>query len=67
MTASATERIKAAERTIIRILDRGEVVELDYDGAVCHHPGSLWWGTAVGFRAMQTAGVGALGKRALEP
>jgi hypothetical protein len=31
------------------------VLELDYDGAICQHPGSLWWGTAVGFRAMQAA------------
>src|SRR4051812_8567349 len=64
MTASATERIKAAEGTVIRVLDRGEVVELDYDGAICHHPGSLWWGTAVGFRAMQAAAL-ALSKGGL--
>jgi len=57
MTASVSERIKAAERTMIRILDQGEVLELDYDGAVCQHPGSLWWGTAVGFRAMQMAAL----------
>ena len=47
--------VKAAEGVTIRIKDQGEVVELDYDGAVCQHPGSLWWGTAVGFRAMQVA------------
>jgi hypothetical protein len=47
--------VKAAEGVTIRIKDRGEVLELDYDGAVCQHPGSLWWGTAVGFRAMQVA------------
>ena len=40
---------------MVRIKDQGEVLELDYDGAVCQHPGSLWWGTAVGFRAMQAA------------
>jgi len=57
MTASVSERIKAAERTMIRILDQGEVLELDYDGAVCQHPGSWWWGTAVGFRAMQMAAL----------
>ena len=49
------DSIKAAEGIKIRIKDQGEVVELDYDGAVCQHPGSLWWGTAVGFRAMQAA------------
>jgi hypothetical protein len=47
--------VKAAEGVTIRIKDRGQVLELDYDGAVCQHPGSLWWGTAVGFRAMQVA------------
>jgi len=47
--------IKAAEGVTIRIKDQGEVLKLDYDGAVCQHPGSLWWGTAVGFRAMQVA------------
>ena len=47
--------VKAAEGVTIRIKDQSEVVELDYDGAVCQHPGSLWWGTAVGFRAMQVA------------
>jgi hypothetical protein len=47
--------IKAAEGVTIRIKDNDEVLELDYDGAVCQHPGSLWWGTAVGFRAMQVA------------
>ena len=47
--------IMAAEGIKIRIKDQGEVLELDYDGAVCQHPGSLWWGTAVGFRAMQAA------------
>lgn len=48
-------KVKAAEGVTIRIKDQGEVLELDYDGAVCNHPGSLWWGTAVGFRAMQVA------------
>src|SRR5438034_5327321 len=47
--------IKAAEGVTIRIKDQGKVLELDYDGAICQHPGSLWWGTAVGFRAMQAA------------
>ena len=52
---STNNGIKAAEGVTIRIKDKGEVLELDYDGAVCAHPGSLWWGTAVGFRAMQVA------------
>lgn len=52
---SDNNEIKAAEGVTIRIKDKDEVLELDYDGAVCNHPGSLWWGTAVGFRAMQVA------------
>ncbi len=52
---SGNNEIKAAEGVTIRIKDKEEVLELDYDGAVCQHPGSLWWGTAVGFRAMQAA------------
>ena len=30
--------IKAAEGVTIRIKDKGEVLELDYDGAICQHP-----------------------------
>ena len=52
---SDNNEVKAAEGVTIRIKDKGEVLELDYDGAICQHPGSLWWGTAVGFRAMQVA------------
>ncbi len=52
---SSNNEVKAAEGVMIRIKDKDEVLELDYDGAVCQHPGSLWWGTAVGFRAMQVA------------
>jgi len=51
----SSNEIKAAEGVTIRIKDQGKVLELDYDGAICSHPGSLWWGTAVGFRAMQVA------------
>lgn len=64
MSNSVSERIKAAEGIMIRIMDRGELLELDYDGAMCQHPGSLWFGTAVGFRAMQVAAL-ALSENAL--
>ena len=47
--------VKAVEGVSVRIADRGQVLTLDYDGAVCRHTDSLWWGTAVGFRAMQVA------------
>jgi hypothetical protein len=43
------------DATVTRIKDKGEVKELDYDGAMTHHMNSLWWGTAVGYRAMQAA------------
>jgi len=52
---SSNPPIKAVEGVTVRIRDQGKLLELDYDGAVCQHPGSLWWGTAVGFRAMQAA------------
>jgi hypothetical protein len=64
MSSSVSERIKAAEGIMIRIMNRGEVLELDYDGAICQHPGSLWFGTAVGFRAMQVAAL-ALSRNSL--
>jgi hypothetical protein len=44
-----------AEDLIIRIKDRGVVKTLDYDGAIAAHRGNLWWGVAVGYRAMQAA------------
>ncbi len=55
MSDSTIETVCAAESTLIRIRSEGEVLELAYDGAMCQHPGSLWWGTAVAFRAMQAA------------
>jgi hypothetical protein len=64
MSGGVSARVEAAEGVTVRIMDRGEVLELDYDGAVCQHPGSLWWGTAVGFRAMQAAAL-ALSRHAL--
>jgi hypothetical protein len=52
---SSNPTVKAVEGVTVRIKEHGEILELDYDGAICQHPGSLWWGTAVGFRAMQAA------------
>ncbi len=43
------------DATIVRIRDKGAVKELAYDGAMTAHTGTLWWGTAVGYRAMQAA------------
>ena len=49
------DAIDPVDATIVRIKDKGEVRELDYNGAMTAHMNSLWWGTAVGYRAMQAA------------
>ena len=49
------DAIDPVDATIVRIKDKGEVKELDYNGAMTAHMNSLWWGTAVGYRAMQAA------------
>ena len=46
---------KPAEGVFVRIADGDKVVTLDYQGSMTNHMGSLWWGTAVGYRAMQVA------------
>lgn len=46
-----------AEGLLIRVVDHGEVLTLDYQEATRRHQRSLWWGTAVGYRAMQVAAV----------
>jgi len=53
--SATNEEIKPVEATKVRVKENGEVKELDYDGAMTLHTGSLWWGTAVGYRAMQAA------------
>lgn len=47
--------LSPVDATVTRIKDRGVVKELDYNGAMTAHMSSLWWGTAVGYRAMQAA------------
>jgi hypothetical protein len=49
------DAVAPVDATIVRIKDRGEIKEIDYNGAITAHIGSLWWGTAVGYRAMQAA------------
>ena len=56
-TVSSTD-ISPTEGLLVRILDRGEVQTLEYSGAMSEHKSSLWWGTAVGYRAMQMAAIG---------
>ena len=55
MQKDKVEEFDAVDATVVRIKDGGVVKELDYNGAMTAHMGSLWWGTAVGYRAMQAA------------
>jgi hypothetical protein len=53
---SKKDALDPADPTLVRIKEKGEIKELSYDGAMAKHTNTLWWGTAVGFRAMQAAG-----------
>jgi hypothetical protein len=55
MASNSSDNTKPVDATVVRIKDHGEIKELDYNGAMTEHMGSLWWGTAVGYRAMQAA------------
>ncbi|MEI9887665.1 MAG: hypothetical protein WDN08_14415 [Rhizomicrobium sp.] len=55
MPSKSADSVDPVDATVVRIKDRGEIKELDYNGAMTEHMGSLWWGTAVGYRAMQAA------------
>ena len=55
MTQFLTSEYVPTEGVDIRIADGDQVVELDYQGSMTNHTSSLWWGTAVGYRAMQMA------------
>lgn len=53
-----------ADELTVRIVDNDKVLTLDYTQCTAVHQRSLWWGTAVGFRAMQMAAI-ALSKDSL--
>jgi hypothetical protein len=55
-TFSSTQYIPA-EGLLIRVVEGDEVLTLDYQEATRLHQRSLWWGTAVGYRAMQVAAI----------
>lgn len=55
-TFSSKQHIPA-EGLLIRVVDNGQVLTLDYQEATRRHQRSLWWGTAVGYRAMQVAAI----------
>jgi hypothetical protein len=53
-TFSPTEYIPT-EGLLIRVVDDGKVVTLDFQVVTGIHQRALWWGVAVGYRAMQVA------------
>ena len=57
MSSTKSRAAAPVEGTVVRIRDDGRILELPYDGAMTLHAGSFWWGTAVGFRAMQAAAL----------
>lgn len=58
MSSNDSKRIEPMEGTLVRIRSGDEVLTLDYHGATTRKTStSLWWGTAVGYRAMQTAAL----------
>ena len=64
MNTYSPEEYLPTEGLLIRIVDNGDVQTLDYQDATAEHQQSLWWGTAVGYRAMQAAAK-ALSKKQL--
>lgn len=50
-----TKNYIPTEGVNVHIADGDKVLALDYQGSMTKHKSSLWWGTAVGYRAMQMA------------
>lgn len=48
-------RLLPTEGVLVRIRDNDQILTLDYQESTAKHRQSLWWGTAVGWRAMQMA------------
>jgi hypothetical protein len=57
MQTFSSSEYTPAQGLLIRIVDDNKVVTLDYQEATAQHQRSLWWGTAVGYRAMQMAAI----------
>ncbi len=55
MSNFSTKEYTPTEGVFVSVVDNGEVVTVDYQGSMTNHKSSLWWGTAVGYRAMQMA------------
>jgi hypothetical protein len=57
MQTFSSSEYTPAHGLLIRIVDDNKVLTLDYQEATAQHQRSLWWGTAVGYRAMQMAAI----------
>ncbi|MBC3872754.1 hypothetical protein [Undibacterium flavidum] len=57
MQTFSSSEYTPAQGLLIRIVDDNKVLTLDYQEATAQHQRSLWWGTAVGYRAMQMAAI----------
>lgn len=55
MDETTALRLLPTEGLLVRIRDGANVLTLDYQETTAKHRQSLWWGTAVGWRAMQMA------------
>ncbi len=55
MTQFLTNHHTPTEGVHVTTADGDKIVTLDYQGSMTNHTSSLWWGTAVGYRAMQMA------------
>ncbi len=62
MTQFLTKDYTPTEGVNVHIADGDKVLALDYQGSMTEHKSSLWWGTAVGYRAMQMAAKSLSGK-----
>lgn len=57
MQTFSSSEYTPSQGLLIRIVDDNKVLTLDYQEATAQHQRSLWWGTAVGYRAMQMAAI----------
>ena len=52
-----TSQYTPAQGLSLCIADQDQLLRLEYDASMTRHKSSPWWGTAVGFRAMQRAAL----------
>jgi hypothetical protein len=63
MTQFSTKQYKPSHGVNVNVVANNEVLSLDYQGTMTAHKSSLWWGTAVGYRAMQMAAIALSGEQ----